>query len=742
MRHRIVNCVLALLVGLSAGMISDEAGHASSAWSLLRTPNPPIHTAEIDGGLTCVPALCVAVGSYRGPSGSWRAVSERLVAGSWTVDPTPAVPGFTASWYYGVSCSSATACVAVGYTDNAHVRKPFAELWDGTGWVGTTVPAPARSRDTELHAVSCVSVSDCVAVGSYTHGGQTLALTEAWDGTVWSMTPAPATNGLSTDLDGVACVSETFCVAVGNATSHTTGYTNVLAESWDGLTWAIDTVPNVIGLLELRGVACSSVTSCTGVGYINNGGPSTQTLAERWDGARWVLEPTPNPAGAFGTYLASVACPATDDCLAAGYNEPGTGTRPVVSLIEHWDGSSWSMNTTQDPAVAINTLLTGIACTASDACLATGYYAPGGGGDGTAQLPMADAWDGQVWSLAKLPSPVGSLGATLNAVSCTAAGCVAVGMFDDAVGDDVPLIESTNGSRWIVNPTPPLTAGPYGQLWAVSCASAVSCMAVGDQSGAATTPLTEEWDGTGWTIQAAAPPPGSYGGSLESVSCASASECVAVGVYRAPTSFQLPLIERWDGTSWTVDVAAMPTGASEASFFGVSCPTTTFCLAVGQYSDPAGAHLLAESFGAAGWSVLPTVSPGPQPLFWAVSCTSDTACLAVGDFAGSGYGTALAEVWDGSAWAVQAVPVPSTAVLTELVGISCTSSACAAVGRSGDSAGNIAALTEEWDGTAWSVVPSPSPGGFSGAWLNSVSCFATCVGVGRANSETFAVVGP
>ena len=70
-----------------------------------------------------------------------------------------------------------------------------------------------------------------------------------------------------------------------------------MAERWDGSSWAIQPTPRLpggaIGLLI--GVACTSATGCTAVGYSSPNGanlvnhPSPATLAERWNGSTWSI---------------------------------------------------------------------------------------------------------------------------------------------------------------------------------------------------------------------------------------------------------------------------------------------------------------------------------------------------------------------------------------------------------------------------------------------------------------------
>ena len=86
------------------------------------------------------------------------------------------------------------------------------------------MPALARIAS-ELLGVSCVSATDCLAVGDQTNlsSGRSLTLVQSWNGSTWSTVPSPNANG-DNFLSGVSCTSAGFCAAVGKygpVASHT-----------------------------------------------------------------------------------------------------------------------------------------------------------------------------------------------------------------------------------------------------------------------------------------------------------------------------------------------------------------------------------------------------------------------------------------------------------------------------------------------------------------------------------------
>src|ERR1700728_1029000 len=87
---------------------------------------------------------------------------------------------------------------------------------------------------------------------------------------------------------------------------------------------------------------------------------------------------------------------------------------------------------------------------------------------------------------------------------------------------------------------------------------------------------------------------------LNGVACTSSTDCTALGTMVNPAGLDLPLLAQWSGGSWTYTPLAAPgfdeTLADGGGFNGVSCTSTTSCLAVG-WMGSAG-NTPAESFAA------------------------------------------------------------------------------------------------------------------------------------------------
>ena len=91
------------------------------------------------------------------------AVGSPAASPSWKIQSTPNPAGSDGNNLEGVSCTSATACTAVGYYYNSSGSTiTLGEQWNGTTWKIHTGP-----NVTSLNGVSCTSASACTAVGYY-----------------------------------------------------------------------------------------------------------------------------------------------------------------------------------------------------------------------------------------------------------------------------------------------------------------------------------------------------------------------------------------------------------------------------------------------------------------------------------------------------------------------------------------------------------------------------------------------
>jgi hypothetical protein len=283
----------------------------------------------------------------------------------------------------------------------------------------------------------------------------------------------------------------------------------------------------------------------------------------------------------------------------------------------------------------------------------------------------------------------------------------------------------------------------------VSCISRSQCTATGmagTRSGKNMKTLAERWNGTTWAVQSTPTPISRtlLGGALSGgVSCTSSTACVADGFSYSKNSVRL-LGEGWNGHTWTAQPDATPVVAAEPG--GIACTWAKDCMAVGSRLS---GKTLAEHWNGKAWSDQAAASPEQLNLLGGLSCPAVKNCVTVGT-GGSMTSSVLdlaplAEQWTGGKWAVLTVPDPAPAGdITELNSVSCTSAtSCMAVGDYSDQAGDAdTTLAEQWNGTTWTVVTTPSPAALSA--LVSVSCSSPvhCVAVGVSGATAAGAISP
>ncbi len=348
------------------------------------------------------------------------APTEAALAAGWSIQATPAPAGAKLSALYGVSCPSPNACTAVGdYMNGSSADVTLAPSWSSTtGWAVEQSPVFAVG-------VSCASASTCIAVGTQT---------ERWDGVGWTTEPIqePPTATYGGVLLGVSCASARVCTAVGSFENHR-GRQVTLAERWNGAKWSLQPTPNPKGASSgfLKSVSCASPSTCTAVGTFDGGAAEltsgSRPLVERWNGRRWAIERTPRPAGASIVELDGVSCATAATCTAVGTYLDRAGR--AVTLAERWNGRRWSIQRT--PSRGQVDVLASVSCPSKTVCTAVGHYLNGV----SVSRTLAERWSDGRWSIQATPNPAAAtFFSDLKSVSCASSSlCTAIG-FSDAGG--------------------------------------------------------------------------------------------------------------------------------------------------------------------------------------------------------------------------------------------------------------------------------------------------------------------
>ncbi len=172
-----------------------------------------------------------------------------------------------------------------------------------------------------------------------------------------------------------------------------------LVENWNGTSWRVIPSPIVQGGSSLQSIAVISPNDIWAVGLQASTvpGPAVATLTIHWDGSNWSISPSPNVGNRWNSLEAIAAVSGTDIWAVGDWRNTGANYR---SLIEHWDGTDWSVVTS--PSTPFGSQLSAIATVSSKDVWATGAVY-----DSSFLLqPLFIHWSGASWDIFQNPGGV------------------------------------------------------------------------------------------------------------------------------------------------------------------------------------------------------------------------------------------------------------------------------------------------------------------------------------------------
>jgi hypothetical protein len=358
-------------------------------------------------------------------------------------------------------------------------------------------------------------------------------------------------------------------------------------------TWNVVPTPNLgSGHNALASIAVVSSNDVWAVGDAENG-TNRKTLTEHWNGSSWTLVPSPNSPNPIN-YLTGVTGTAANDVWAAGYSSKGAN-RPSFTLIEHWNGSNWigipSPNAPlRGPYEPSNELYDVDAFSAND------VWAVGRTYDFSVGQALIEHWNGSNWSIVRSPDLGPFNHAVLYGVAAVAANDVwAVGTYY-VDGVQSSLIEHWNGRRWRVVPSP--NVGTFhNSFLGIHATSADDIWAVGYHQTVEIPQAYQtsvlHWDGSTWRV-VPSPNENSLNNYLFDVAAASADDAWAVGFYDTGSSL-LTMAQHWDGSGWTLTTSPNA-NSSINELVGVAVASPTDVWAIGQTFDGFAFRTFAQHY--------------------------------------------------------------------------------------------------------------------------------------------------
>jgi hypothetical protein len=349
-----------------------------------------------------------------------------LAASGWTIVAAPGQPGILSS----VTSTSDTNAWAVGYTSASGTTVPLIDQWNGAEWSQVTAPSTGGSL-TELSAVSASSTTDAWAVG-YTvpslHAVAPVAM--HWNGTAWSISSGFALSSLPIVADrqdslpiGVVDINSDDAYAI--ASSY---WPTPLAAQWNGTTWTPLSLPVPTGT-ETSSLSAISADGpddvwIAGSFYISATATTEQEMLH-WNGSAWSFVPLALPSTAPTAFsINSIEAISPTNVWAVGGVSTSL-TLDSTTLVEHWNGTAWSIVPSPSPGVAAS--LSGVTASSPTDVWAVGDYAP----NGSSVLTLTMQWNGTAWGTVSSPNASTGVSA-LNSVATTPGAAIvqAVGYSD------------------------------------------------------------------------------------------------------------------------------------------------------------------------------------------------------------------------------------------------------------------------------------------------------------------------
>jgi hypothetical protein len=320
---------------------------AQSIFQVVPTPNGHLGTRNN--------SLQAAAASS--PSDIW-AVGQTAIhfdGTNWIAFPTPAINGDNTSYLDGVAVISPTEAWAAGVVGIGTANpNQVIERWNGEQWSVYQGPTFAPNDEPSLYGMTAVNASDIWALGTLiTADGNLEALFEQWNGTTWTAT----TGAFHGFFRGVSADAANDIWAVGYSGLNFVTF----SEHYDGSHWTLVRTPDVgTGPNILNGVVALAPNDVWAVGYSTASQKPpphkydvpAETLIEHYDGTRWSVVPSPN-VGPNSQYqsnkLWGVTAVSPTDIWAFGEYFAASGSGAQFTLLLHWDGTSWSLVPSPDP---------------------------------------------------------------------------------------------------------------------------------------------------------------------------------------------------------------------------------------------------------------------------------------------------------------------------------------------------------------------------------------------------------
>jgi hypothetical protein len=460
-------------------------------------------------------------------------------------------------------------------------------------------------------------VATLVTLGSALPAAATLP---AWNNAKSVALPSGAKGIPDGFLPTLTCVSVGNCEAGGSYTDASNRVEGLILNETNGVWTAPSTLTAPVGAAPNPGVtiytlSCGAVGDCSAAGsYENSAGDSLALYANevkgKWSQAREVELPANALVKGQGAAIRSLDCPSAGDCSAVGnYDDNNPVASRAEGFVDLEINGVWHQateiaikgSTNFNPYVAMSQ----VSCASNGRCAAVGSYIDAN--DVTEGLVVdenGNAWDrGLPLGLPENASPFS--GATLSEVTCVKdSSCAVFGSYYERGGAIEALSAGEAHDVWgrAVELAMPANAdtNPHVFLYGfggIACASSGNC-SVGGQYEASNGEyqgfLVNETNGTWSGAQELALPSGALSagknGGVVALACPAAGNCRASGAYLdASNRYQAVVVTETNGVWATGVKVVLPGNATsvgvDGGIYSLICASPSSCLGTGSYLE-------------------------------------------------------------------------------------------------------------------------------------------------------------
>jgi|GEM_PF-2852343 len=621
--------------------------------------------------VSCVTSTeCTAVGSNDGGV----LEVDTLSGGVWTMtSPFPSL-GTDYSWN-AISCSDATDCVAVANYIGANATGYPAILQETAGtWNKLAVTWPSAAANGSVTDVSCAG-GVCEISGS---GNTSLAKSPAL---VVTVTGSSATVTLPTlpagvvdqSFNSVSCVSSTWCLFGGSQdTTNGTSQAISTVDAASTFTTSVLSTPATYTAFMLDDVSCSDVSVCAALGDASTS-KTDVIVGSRWNGTSWSSAVVSVPKSLTGLSAESLSCFSATSCVGLT-GSPLSSTAGVEVALA---GTTWSVSTLSGPAGGQNPELLGGACLAANSCEFVGDAEVSSN-----LVPIMDFGNGSTWVVTTGSSTPGTPKGEFSGGACFASTCVAFGSAQVGTSlksSETGVVGSTTGGGWTLSSIAPPSGVTLEIPTTAACASATRCFVLlAVVTSSKVYMVADSFNGSTWTTQSLPAPAGAAGSEDLSLSCPSAASCFSIGGWTNKLSGNsvTPYKLSWNGSSWSQSSVAIPAAAVNTAPESLSCPTTGFCLGVGQSSKNTSAVIYQYTAGK--WNILTnTFAFTDAAANASVACENATHCLIANVSVSK---KPVIGIYNAGKITTASLAAPAGTTWRNLSAVSCSSASCTVLG--------------------------------------------------------------